>query len=136
MKVYTYGGCTNNYQHDIQKREMYIVFTDDSGNVLVEKTRRSGSNNLAELWAIEEALLYARSCGIVELDLYSDSKTALSWLNGRIGKKLNDRRAVLELLESINEVRQQHVRLTTNWVPRDHNLAAVYIDSLMEKSAK
>jgi ribonuclease HI len=135
MKVLTYGDCTNTYQYDIIKREMIIVVTDESVP-LVEKTRRSGSNNIAELWAIEEALLYARSCGVVELDLYSDSKIALSWLDGRIGKKLNDRRAVLELLESINEVRQQHVRLKTTWVPRDHNLAAVYVDNFIEQSAK
>ena len=74
MKVLTYGDCTNTYQYDITKREMIIVVTDESVTPLVEKTRRSGSNNIAELWAIEEALLYARSCGVVELDLYSDSR--------------------------------------------------------------
>ena len=91
VSVFTYGGCTNNYQYDIETRDMYIIVTDEVGSVLVEKIKTSGSNNIAELWAIEEALLYANSCGVLDLDLYSDSKTALSWLDGVSGKtKLTD----------------------------------------------
>ncbi len=59
MKIYTDGGCTGN-QKVSNKRRMRIVVADETGIPLVEKTLQGGSNNIAELWAVAEALLLRR----------------------------------------------------------------------------
>lgn len=38
--------------------------SDEVGEVLIETIERPGSNNLAALWAIEEALQHAKSSGV------------------------------------------------------------------------
>ena len=50
-----------------------------------------------------------------------------AWVAGRIGKRLNDRDAVLNLYETITSLRQQ-VRLDLIWVPREAHLAGWYIE--------
>jgi hypothetical protein len=57
---------------------------------------------IAEFWAIQEALLFAKSCSITELDLYTDSTNNLSWLKGRIGESMNDRASVLDIFSEID----------------------------------
>lgn len=83
---------------------MKIVVTDETGIVLLEKSKKGGSNNIAELWAVAETMLFARSCGIPEVHIYTDSKNTKAWLQGRIGKKLNDRVSVETLLTCIQNV--------------------------------
>jgi ribonuclease HI len=126
MKLYTDGGCTNN-QNDPTKRQMRIVVADETGMVLAEHTMKGGSNNIAELWAVAEALVFANGCGIGDLDLYTDSQNTLAWLDGNVGKKLNDRVAVMNLLHTINTLRER-VRMTVTWIRRENNLAGIYIE--------
>ncbi len=96
--------------------------------VLVEKWRHAGSNNIAELWAVHEALTWAVEHGHDAIEIRTDSTNKFAWVAGRIGKKLNDRAAVLDLYETIRRLREQ-VRLELVWVPREENLAGHYIEA-------
>ncbi len=127
MKLFTDGRC-NNHEPDPAKRTIRAVVTDETGKKLVDKLLKGGSNNIAELWAVAEALKFAKECGITELDLHTDSRNNLAWIDGRIGKNLNDRNAVLKLMLAINTFRQ-NVKLNLTWIPRKNNVAGVYIEN-------
>jgi ribonuclease HI len=127
MRLFTDGGCTGAEQKDISKRNMRAVVTDQNSIVLVNKRLTGGSNNIAELWAVSEALLFAESRGIDECDIFTDSKNNLAWLEHRVGQGLNDRVAVMNLLKTIDDLRTR-IRLTATWIPREQNLAGIYIE--------
>jgi ribonuclease HI len=57
--LYTDGACIGNEQLDAPQRNMRAVACDASGTNLVDLTRSGGSNNIAELWAVELALQWA-----------------------------------------------------------------------------
>jgi hypothetical protein len=69
------------------------------------------------------------SCGgISELDVYLDSRNTISWITkGRCNSKVNDPVAVANLLLAIAGLTREII-LTLNWIPRDHNLAGIYIE--------
>lgn len=125
MKLFTDGACSNN-QRSQDKRQMRIAVTDDDGTVLVEKTMK-------ELWAITEAMLFAKRCAITDLEIFTDSQNNLRWLTGRVGDGVNDRTAVLNLLKAINNARR-HVTMTATWIPRKQNVAGIYLESSPNRS--
>ncbi len=127
MKVYTDAGCTNNNDPDQSRRMMTVVVTDENSNVLVEKHLKGGSNNIGELWAVAEAILYAKAKGIKEIEIYTDSQNNLRWLEGRVGEGVNNRKAVMNLLLAINKTRP-HVAMSATWIPREQNLAGQYLE--------
>lgn len=128
--LYTDGGCSGNDQPDTSKREMIAVVSDSNGNVLVEtQVHDGGSNNIAELLAVKEALVWATEHGYEAIEIRTDSRNNLAWVAGRIGNKLNDRGAVLDLYESINRLRER-VQVDLVWIPRDANLAGHYIEAV------
>jgi len=47
-------------------------------------------NNIAELLAVKEALVWATEHGYEAIEIRTDSRNNLAWVAGRIGKKLND----------------------------------------------
>lgn len=123
MVVYVDGGCTGNGQKDVSKRLMVSVVTDEDGIVLRESSRSGGSNNIAELEAVALALLVAEAAGVRTLTVRTDSRNNLAWVkNTKLGKRLNDREAVLRLRAEIAQLRAS-IALTLEWVPRDKNLA-------------
>ena len=127
MKVYIDGGCQPN-SGPVEKRIIRCVVTDESGIVLVDKTSRGGSNNIAELWALCEALEFAKSCqNVSSLEIFTDSKNNIAWFNGRIGKKLNDRQMVLTLYGLVCKLCLE-VPTTVTWLPRHNNLAGLHIE--------
>ena len=81
---------------------MLIVVTDEIGTLRVRKTTKGGSSNIAELWAVAEAMLHAKKEHVSEIEVFTDSQNNLAWLKGNIGKKLNDRNAVMNLLTAID----------------------------------
>lgn len=87
MIIYIDESCRPN-SGELYKRTMRVVLTDENRILLVDKTGSGGSNNIAELWAFSEALQFAIDCKIAELTIYTDSKNAIAWIEGRIGKKL------------------------------------------------
>lgn len=127
MKLFTDGGCTDPTVKNCPNRIMRCVVTDVAGMVLVDKRQENGTNNVAELWAICEALVYAKACGVPAIEIYSDSKTALAWIkNGKA--KTTHQPAVSNLLLAVSNLRQ-NVKMTTTWIPRGQNVAGIYIES-------
>jgi ribonuclease HI len=131
MKLYTDGSCMNQIDADHKKRIMRIVVTDENGTVLVDKTKTGGSSNVAELWAVTEALLYVKNCEIPAnqkiAEIFMDSQNNFAWLNGRVGHKINDKKAVSHLLTAVNRLREK-VKLKLTWIPREENLAGIYLE--------
>jgi ribonuclease HI len=92
------------------KREMvFVVMNEDGSEVLAEKTASGGSNNIAELLAIREAMLWAKNRNITQLQIRTDSRNNFAWVAGRFGERLNDRDRVLEIYRDIIALRE-HVQ--------------------------
>ena len=127
--LYTDGGCSLNDQPDASKRQMIAVVSDSNGNVLMETEAHGGSNNIAELLAVKEALVWATEHGYDAIEIRTDSRNNLAWIAGRIGTRLNDRDAVLALYESINRLRER-VQVDLVWIPRAVNLAGQYVEAV------
>lgn len=126
--LYVDGGCAGNGQKEIAARRMVAVVTDETGRVVFDGERVGGSNNIAELWAVAEALTLAKADGTREVEVRTDSKNNLAWVLGRrLGKNLNDRDAVVALKARV-EILRRDVAVTLTWVPRDQNLAGHYIE--------
>ena len=121
------GACLGNEQRDASQRIMRAVVSDGRGTILVSVTQPRGSNNIAELWAVELALQWAKDSGHKTVKVKTDSTNTLAWLDGRIGKKMNDRNAVLKIWYRINVLRRD-VKLTLAWIPRDENLAGMILE--------
>ena len=58
MAVPADGGCVGNEQRDVSGRRMVMVVTDSAGTLLVEREAPGGSNNIAELAAVSDALAW------------------------------------------------------------------------------
>lgn len=130
MVLYVDGGCSANNQTDMAVRHMVAVVTDDQGVVLSEQTQPGGSNNIAELMAVRDAMLWARSKGVTFIEVRTDSRNNFAWVLGRkLGKHLNDRAAVEALRTDIADLRGQ-VRLELTWVPREQNKAGHHIENV------
>lgn len=127
ITLYADGGCSRNYQPNPSLRDMIAVVSDSDGRVVVEKTHHGGSNNIAELLAVKEALAWAVEQGCEAVEIRTDSRNNFAWVAGRIGRKLNDRSAVLDLYETIRRLREK-VHMELVWVPREENLAGWYIE--------
>lgn len=116
--LYTDGGCSNNDQKDISKRSMVFVVTDNWGNVLIDKAQQGGSNNIAELLAVREALTWVVQEKRPTVEIRTDSRNNFAWVLGKkVGKHLNDRTTVLAIKNVIDGLRQ-HIELKLVWVPR------------------
>lgn len=127
--LYVDGGCSGNGQKDLTKRKMVSVVTRKNGKLLSELNMTGGSNNIAELIAVQDALRWCVWRDVKEVEIRTDSRNNLAWVNGtKVGKKINDREHVLNLKEAINTLRED-VKLTLVWVPRDENRAGHYIEN-------
>lgn len=132
MILYIDGGCSGNSQKDLTKRKMIAVVTDEGGNVIIDKTIEGGSNNIAELYAVKEALMWCFNNKIKEVEIRTDSQNNIAWVwNKKVGKKLNDRNTVL-LLKNAIDVFLRDIKLNLVWIPRADNWAGVYIESKYE----
>ena len=116
---------------DHTKRVMRVLVTDENGTVLVDKRKRGGSNNVAELWAVTEALLYVKNCGLPAdqkiADVFMDSTNNFAWIEGRVGDNINDEKSVSQLLTAIQGLRKK-VKLKLTWVPRKQNVAGIVLE--------
>ena len=129
MVLYVDGGCSGNGQRDMTRRRMVMVVTDEAGVVLSEQQDTGGSNNIAELRAVRDALAWCRSHEVFEAEIRTDSRNNLAWVHGsKVGQLVNDREAVLDLKARIARLREpMELRLT--WVPREQNIAGHYIEA-------
>ena len=129
MILHTDGGCSGNGQLDITKRKMVMVVTDLCGNVLIEKEEDGGSNNIAELIAVREALNWCIKNGYKEVEIITDSKNTMSWVwNKKVGKKINDRERVMDIKSVIDEYLKE-IKLSLQWKPREENWAGIHIEN-------
>ena len=129
MIIFTDGGCSGNGQLDLSKRKMVAVATDDKGNVLIEKYQEGGSNNIAELIAVKEALMWCSTHNVKQVEIKTDSTNTLAWVYGvKVGKHVNDRDTVLNLKNAINAL-MMSIRMEMEWISRDKNLAGHYIEN-------
>jgi len=123
MILYIDGGCMGNNQKDLSKREMVTAVTKETGEVVLSGRYPGGSNNIAELCALVDALDWycEQNLSPEPLELRTDSRNNLAWAQGgKVGRGVNDRTAVLNLQA---EIRAIGVAFTLVWVPRDENLA-------------
>lgn len=128
MVLYVDGGCSGNDTKDMAVRRMVAVVTDASGGVLSERQEPGGSNNIAELAAVHDALVWCAEHAVTRVELKTDSRNNHSWVFGKkLGKKLNDREHVERLRRAIDGFRLS-IALTLTWVPREQNLAGHYIE--------
>jgi ribonuclease HI len=125
--LYVDGSCSGNNLLDISKRKMIAAVVDDDGKVLVETRQPGGSNNLAELTAVKEALQWAKDHGYDDVEIRTDSQNNLRWVFREIGWGMNDRQAVLDLRRTVDLLRAD-VHLNLVWVPREKNLAGLYLE--------
>jgi ribonuclease HI len=108
---------------------MRICVTDEDGSPFVYKTQTGGSNNIAELSAIKEALLWAIAHDEREIEIRTDSKNNFAWVYGHtVGQQINDRNAVLILKTEIDAARSMLSRFTMKLVYRDQNQAGLYLE--------
>lgn len=129
MYLHTDGGCSGNGQKDLSKRKMIAVVTDEGGNVIIEKYQEGGSNNIAELLAVKEALMWSFNHGIKDVTIQTDSRNTISWVNGsKVGKKINDRDTVMNLKTAISALLQS-IKLELIWKPREENWAGIHIEN-------
>ncbi len=126
--LYTDGGCSGNEQRELSKRNMIAAVTDEHGTILIDKHQEGGSNNIAELLAVKEALEWCVAKKICDVEIRTDSTNNLAWVLGKkVGKKINDRDAVLALKTSIDACRSR-LNLSLKWIPREQNLAGHYVE--------
>jgi len=126
--LYTDGGCSGNDQRDLSKRTMIAAVTDERGTILIDRHQEGGSNNIAELLAVKEALEWCVAKKIGDVEIRTDSTNNLAWVLGKkVGKKINDRDAVLALKTSIDACRSR-LNLSLKWIPREQNLAGHYVE--------
>src|SRR5438105_1995705 len=120
--LYTDGACTNNNQRDLTKRQMTASVVSATGEVLTFRTEQGGSNNIAELLAVRDALQWAVENGYCTVQIRTDSQNNLRWVEGNIGFDVNDRERALRIYEEITALRLR-VRMQLLWVPRRENVA-------------
>ena len=80
MEIYVDGACSNNGNDGIMGVGIVVVFSD---NILMEKSifLGKGTNNVAELLAIKEALLLAERNKFKTFTICTDSQNCIGWLS-------------------------------------------------------
>lgn len=113
---------------------MIWVITNQFGDVLVENKNNGGSNNIAEILGIRDAVKYAIKNHYEVICINSDSMNSLRWLDSalyssspKVGKKINDPVWTISLLKEIKEL-SKNISLFIRWIPREENLAGHYIE--------
>ncbi len=121
---FTDGGCQNNNKKTSSERKMIVCVVDYQGNPIILKRLQGGSNNIAEWSAVKEALWYALDNKIIPIHIYTDSTNNLAWWN-KITNHAPEK--AKEMKSEIADLRNQ-VNATISWVPREHNLAGIYLE--------
>jgi len=131
MVLYVDGGCSGNDQKDMKKRKMLAVVALPDGTIVHESEHEGGSNNIAELLALEAAYQWAVSQQCRDdLTVCTDSQNNLSWGSlKKPGKHLNDRERVLAIQRRIDGWLKQLPPPTLEWIPRDDNVAGWHIEA-------
>lgn len=126
--LYVDGGCHGNGQLDTTKRSMIALVSDKDGGVLVDRHYQGwGSNNIAELLAVQHALEWCAQHAVERVEIITDSRNNLSWVGGRGACRKNP--FVAPILADIDELRKL-VSFELKWVPREQNKAGHRIEEI------
>src|SRR3972149_18536 len=126
--LYTDGGCKGNEQRTLSRRQMTALVTDADGVVLAARVLPGGSNNIAELLAVQYALEWCVLHEVPSVEIRTDSRNTLAWVKSkRVGKNCNDRAYVLRIKQRIATLRHV-IGLTLTWIPREENKAGHKIE--------
>lgn len=129
--VYTDGGCSGNWSTNYKDRRMVWVVTDHFGDVISEESDNlGGSNNIAEILAIRDAVKYAVNTKQDAICIKTDSMIALHWItgSGKLGKHINDPERTRKLLQEIKDL-SKNIDVFVKWISREDNLAGHYIEN-------
>lgn len=132
VQLYTDGSCPRNIETCIQLMPMLAIVTDVKGNLLSKAFYSGGTSNIAELLAVRDALKWASGNNVSELHIHTDSRNTLAWVAGRIGMKIADRPQVIGIHKEIVDLRRT-INMTIEWVPRERNIAGIYIERREEQ---
>ena len=110
--IYVDGGCAGNQQKDISQRRMVTCIYDEDMVTMDGKKfqirpsiEKGGSNNIAEIMAVFEALRYAIDGGFDDIIIKMDSKVAYFWIKNGIKKKnINDFERTKYVLGRIHKI--------------------------------
>ena len=126
---YCDGGCKGNHLPDESKRSMRAVVCDAAGKMLVDQPfEGGGTNNQAELWSVVECLQYAKEHGISVIRVLVDSTNCIKWVEGKMSEDQLKLKRVKNLVTALDRLRAV-VEMSIEWVPREKNLAGVYLES-------
>lgn len=123
--LYVDGGCYGNRQKDLAQRSMRYAVARIDGSIVVEGSAEGGSNNIAELIAVVEAVKWAKSQDWTHVSIRTDSKNNLSWVKRLPGADVNDRPRVLALQEELHALK---FPFQLTWIPREKNLAGHHLE--------
>jgi ribonuclease HI len=132
MTFYVDGGCRGNNFTDESKRTMRAVVTDDAGTALIDLEKSGGTNGIAELWALVEAMIIARHAKLTEVQIYTDSTNLIGWVK-TTPVHLLDRAEYKNLFSALDNLRKK-IQLNIDWIGRDDNLAGRYIELTASES--
>jgi len=95
----------------------------ETGTHLFEKKVGLGTNNIAEFIAIVHALGYCKKNNITDLDIYSDSQTALAWTKkGKCNTTFKGSEEVQKIIKRAEKFLQENPGLRTKpkkWITRE-----------------
>lgn len=125
---YIDGGCSNNSQKDISRRKMVSVVCDEAGNVIYDISNEGGSNNIAELIALQYVLLWATTHKLDDIKIITDSKNTIAWYNStKINRKINDYARTSQIKKEIDLLEANIGKIEIEWRGREDNKAGHYI---------
>ena len=127
MTFYIDGGCKGNHLPREEDRPMRAVVCDDAGTALVDLEMRGGTNGIAELWALVEAMIISRHAKLDEVQIYTDSSNLIGWVK-TTPVHLLARAEYKNLFAALDNYRKK-IQLNIDWVGRDDNLAGRYIEA-------
>jgi len=131
--IYTDGGCRGNHEKDLSKRRMVICVVDDQIKDHFQircGTKPGGSNNIAELLAIFEGMVYAFNNKYKNLLLKVDSQVAYHWINKqKVSGKVNDPEFTKKVLDRVIGLKKWFDKFEIQVVPRSLNKAGVILES-------
>ena len=134
--IYSDGGCKGNNRKEISERRMVICIVDDqirNHSQVRGATKPGGSNNIAELLAVWEAICYAFKREYKNLLLRVDSQVVFHWIeNETIKGKVNDIEFTTMILNKIVKMKTWFDKFEIQVVPRGINKAGI----ILEKKTK
>lgn len=121
LRIYCDGSCLNNQGPNKVAACRIVV----EGGPTITTQLGNTTNNLAEIHAILKSLEWAVEHKADNVEILSDSKCALAWINKGPSKSLPEDKAkeVGTLRKKIEDLKSQIKKVELRWIPGDEQLA-------------